>query len=170
MLKSELDTITFFSTFRHSKFIDLFLYQVSNFATNFYYSIPIFLIFSYIFSIPYELILLLILGLIFSDQISKLLKRLKNKMRPILFTDFPYNKGSVIGSRSSYCSSHASNIVYTVLIFFQYYPNYFILFLAPLMIYSRLYLGAHWRADTFLGVLVGYLSYMIIAFAQGILL
>ena len=162
MNRFEIDTVTFFSNYRHSKIVDFFLIQISDFSTNFKISIPVFMVLYWIIRPELYVVASSIIGLIISDQCSKALKKSKNKMRPTLYVNYPDDQGASRSSRSSFCSSHTSNITFISLYFFSLYQNHLILLFVPLMIYSRIYLGAHWVSDTIRGVFVGMFSFLIV--------
>lgn len=116
-------------------------------------------------------ILTLALLIVFTDQVTNLVKNSVQRLRPC--NDPEIN--SIIrivksSSTYSYFSGHAANsMASTVLIFMifkSYYRHAYLLFLFPLIFaYSRIYLGLHFPGDIlsgyFFGIFSGYLFYRL---------
>ena len=109
-------------------------------------------------------ILMLTFLIIFTDQVTNLVKNSVQRLRPC--NDPEIN--SIIrivksSSTYSYFSGHAANsMASTVLVFMlfkRYYKHAYLLFLFPLIFaYSRIYLGLHFPGDILSGYLFGMFS------------
>lgn len=112
-------------------------------------------------------IFLLFLGLllILSDSTSSyVLKNLTERLRPCREFDLKpliYSFGQRCGGRFGFVSSHAANSMALSLFCFKIIPMprllaYFLITLALLVSYSRLYLGVHYPGDILGGLTVGF--------------
>jgi undecaprenyl-diphosphatase len=107
-------------------------------------------------------VLYLISTVIFADQFSSnLLKPLFKRLRPCHVEEFqswihlPAGCGGMYG----FCSSHAANSFAIAVGYYLLTKNKFaglaLILWASLISYSRIYLGAHYPLDVFVGALVG---------------
>ncbi|MFC7774325.1 phosphatase PAP2 family protein [Flavobacterium sp. GCM10027622] len=109
-------------------------------------------------------ILVLTLLIVFTDQVTNLVKNSVQRLRPC--NDLEIN--SIIrivksSSTYSYFSGHAANSMASTVFMFalmrKYYRYAFLLFLFPLIFaYSRIYLGLHFPGDILSGYLFGIFS------------
>jgi undecaprenyl-diphosphatase len=110
------------------------------------------------------LILVIILAIILSDQISLLIKNSVHRLRPC---HEPALEGLVhlvrnqCGGAYGFVSSHASNsfniAVLSLLLIKRKWFSYSMLLWAAIIGYSRVYLGVHYPGDVLCGSLIGIL-------------
>ena len=70
------------------------------------------------------------------------------------------------GGKFGFVSSHAANIFAAAVVFNYFYPRYKAVFftIAPLVAFSRVYVGVHYPADILFGGLLGYsLAWIILS-------
>lgn len=117
------------------------------------------------------IILLLVLLLTFTDQITNLFKNEFQRLRPCNNPEIKDIIRIVIYRDSfSFFSGHASNsmasTVFIFLIVRKYYKHTYLLFLFPLIFaYSRIYLGLHFPLDIIsgyvFGIIIGIIFYKL---------
>ena len=109
-------------------------------------------------------ILVLTFLIIFTDQMTNLVKNTVQRLRPCNDPEINSVMRIVKSTKSySYFSGHAANsMASTILIFMilkNYYRHAYLLFLFPLIFaYSRIYLGLHFPGDILSGYLFGIFS------------
>ena len=74
---------------------------------------------------------------------------------------------------SSFPSLHSARVVFTIAVFVKYfnqiYATYFLIFMAALVCYSRIYLKKHDWVDITFGAILGYLTFFIVGMIVGII-
>ncbi len=126
------------------------------------YAFLIYLLYKEYKSQVWKTILYLISTVIFADQVSSsIFKPLFQRLRPCHVEAFqswihlPDGCGGLYG----FCSSHSANAFAVAIGFFLVTKNKpigsLLLVWATLIAYSRIYLGAHYPLDVFLGAIVG---------------
>ena len=146
--------------------------QVMNIISGKVTWIPLYIAILYILIIKYKrkfivLVLMIIIAITLSDQISVLVKNSFHRMRPChsaALEGLVHLVKGICGGAYGFVSSHASNsFMVAVLSFSLIKRKWFtfgMIFWALLIGYSRVYLGVHYPGDvicgSFIGVLVGW--------------
>jgi len=136
--------------------------------------IPLYIFLIYLLYQKYNLdvwktFLYLLSTVIFADQVSSsIFKPLFKRLRPCHVEEFqswihlPDGCGGLYG----FCSSHAANAFAVAIGFYLVTKNkpisLLLLIWATLIAYSRVYLGAHYPLDVFMGAIVGSLGAFIL--------
>lgn len=109
-------------------------------------------------------LLIVVIGIVFTDQISsQFLKNYFQRLRPCFELE-NINLLVSCGGGFSFPSSHAANsfsVAYLLAMFYKNFKNYYY-FLAILISYSRIYVGVHYPIDIIIGAILGIIiSYIL---------
>lgn len=112
----------------------------------------------------YVIVLFIILAATLADQTSVFIKNLVQRPRPChepLLEGLVHTVNGECGGMYSFVSSHAANsfnvALLSLLLIRKRWFTIFIILWALIVSYTRIYLGVHYPADSFCGMLVGIL-------------
>ena len=112
-------------------------------------------------------IVVIVIAVVLSDQISTIIKKKVQRFRPthdLVLADKVYTVNNYRGGNYGFVSSHASNtfcVAYLIALILETstFVTFLLFFWAILVSYSRIYLGVHFPLDIIFGAILG----MIIA-------
>ena len=161
-----------------NQFLDIIFSFFHDAHKNIYVIVPIFFLLLLLFyknKLKRVSLLLLLPGIILTDQIGRSIKNLEIRQRPYmqmsnvnLLIDVDLNNDGSYkitkSSKKSFPSNHAANIFFICLFLTFIYPHnrkYFIT-IAVLISISRIYVGVHYPLDVISGAMVGVIiSYLM---------
>lgn len=144
--------------------------------------LPLYIAFAFLLMKKYHrakfvfILFVIILAVVFSDQISVLIKESVKRLRPTYDLEIQgmvhnvFRKGGLYG----FFSSHASNAIAVAFLTSKLFRNKIftitIFFWAFLVAYSRIYVGVHFPFDVLAGIvwglLTGYLFFQLLLFSE----
>lgn len=163
ILEFDTELFLFFNGF-HSDFWDTIMLMVTRKETWIpFYAVILFFIFKIYKSKWWLVLLLLSITILFSDQLSVLLKETIQRLRPVHNPELEGHVHNVLrkGGLHGFVSSHAANVfaifAFTTRLFRNRGYWFLILFWAVVVSYSRIYSGVHYPLDILGGALLGWL-------------
>lgn len=141
------DTLMFFIT-RKESWLPLYL-------------VIIFFIFKTYRAKGFAIVLILLAGIVVSDQVAGVVKEFVQRVRPVYepaIEDMVHNffrKGGKYGFYSAHASNSFLLLIFTSFIFKDRLYKYTMFVWALLICYSRIYLGEHYPLDILAGIAVG---------------
>jgi undecaprenyl-diphosphatase len=152
---------------KHTPWLDNFMWLMSDTLMWIpFICIFLFFLFKNKQSSAFPIILVLLLLITFTDQISSgLVKPLVHRFRPThdpIIGDLVHVVNGYRGGQYGFFSSHAANIFavagFSLLLVRNVYYTIFMILWATLVSYSRVYLGVHYPLDILTGAIFGFLS------------
>ena len=155
--------------FLNSKHVSWLDQPMFLFSTDWFW-IPLYAICIYLLIKRYQKrawlpIAFIFIGVLFTDQISGVIKKSVQRPRPthhILFEQKVHIINDYRGGNYGFVSSHAANtfciaIMLISFLYFRTYSSSMMIFWATLVSYSRIYLGVHFPADVLGGAVLGFI-------------